>query len=117
MLEHPAPAPSVQDAIHFTYDDHQAATALQEAPGQPNRIRAMRTADAKYAIYFDPEGKAPNEYELYDLERDPDEVDNLLGVRTAEPEGAAAEALRSRMAERLADSMVEHGTEPRSADS
>ena len=70
-----------------------------------------------YRVYFDPEGKASNEYELYDLERAPDEVDHLLGVRTGEPKGAAAGALRSRMAERLADSMVAHGTEPRSAAS
>ena len=40
----PSPAPSVQEEIHFTYDDHQAATALQDVPGQPNRIRAVRTA-------------------------------------------------------------------------
>ena len=44
VLDHPSPAPSVQDAIHFTYDDHQAATAMQDAPGQPNRIRAVRDA-------------------------------------------------------------------------
>ena len=31
---------------------------MHEAPGQPNRIRAVRTADAKYAIYFDPRGEA-----------------------------------------------------------
>ena len=43
VTEHPAPADSVQDEIHFTYDDHQAATALQNVPGQPNRIRAIRT--------------------------------------------------------------------------
>ena len=44
-------------------------------PGQPNRIRAVRTRRRKFALYFDPEGKAPTEYELYDLERDPDESD------------------------------------------
>ena len=44
VLDHPAPAPSVQDSVHFTYDDHQAGTATREAPGQPNRIRAIRTA-------------------------------------------------------------------------
>ena len=44
---------------------------MQEAPGQPNRIRAIRTATGKYAFYFDPRGRAATEYELYDLERDP----------------------------------------------
>ena len=42
-MERPASA-SVQDAVHFTYDDHQAGTATQDAPGQPNRVRAIRTA-------------------------------------------------------------------------
>ena len=44
---HRAPATSVQEEIHFTYDDHQAATALQNVPGQPNRIRAVRTPGAQ----------------------------------------------------------------------
>ena len=82
VLEHAAPAETVQDAIQFTYDDHQAATALTEAPGQPNRLRAIRTATHKYAFYFDPSGERPREYEMYDLERDPNEVRNLVGVRT-----------------------------------
>jgi choline-sulfatase len=44
VVEHRGPQQSVQDAIHFTYDDHQAATALQNVPGQPNRIRCVRAA-------------------------------------------------------------------------
>ena len=84
IAAHPAPSESVQDEIHFTYDDHQAATALQDVPGQPNRIRAVRTADAKFALYFDPAGKKPPEYEMYDLERDPDESRNLVDRSTGE---------------------------------
>jgi hypothetical protein len=111
VLEHPAPADSVQDAIHFTYDDHQAATAMQNAPGQPNRIRAIRTRDAKYAFYFDPEGSARTEYELYDLVRDPLEVENLLGVRTGEPRSPTAGKLHSELRERLDRAMDECRTE------
>ncbi len=44
-------------------------------------MRAVRTADRKYAQYVDPEGKAATEHEMYDLERDPDEVTNLVGLR------------------------------------
>jgi choline-sulfatase len=113
VLDHPSPAPSVQDAIHFTYDDHQAATAMQDAPGQPNRIRAIRTRDAKYAFYFDPEGHEQTEYELYDLERDPLEVENLLGVRTGEPCSVAAATLHAELSERLDQAMAECRTAPR----
>ena len=101
VLDHPAPAPSVGDAVHFTYDDHQAATATQDAPGQPNRIRAIRTPTAKYAYYFDPRGHAATEYELYDLERDPLEVENLLEVRSGVPRSNVARSLRDELAERL----------------
>ena len=59
VAEHRSPAESVQDEIHFTYDDHQAATALTRVPGQPNRIRAVRTEGAKFALYFDPDGASP----------------------------------------------------------
>ena len=111
VTDHPSPAHSVRDAVHFTYDDHQAATALTEAPGQPNRIRAIRTPTAKYAFYFDPEGRRRTEYELYDLERDPLEVDNLLDVRTGVPRDAAAAALHRELAGRLADVMAECGTD------
>src|SRR6185369_7583475 len=48
---------AVRDAVLFTYDDHQAGTAFQDAPGQPNRIRCVRDAKWKYAVYLDPSGK------------------------------------------------------------
>jgi choline-sulfatase len=107
ILDHPAPARSVQDAIHFTFDDHQAGTAMQDAPGQPNRIRAIRTATAKYAFYFDPHGRKSPEYELYDLERDPLETENLLEVRSGAPRTDAARALHRELGERLDLAMEE----------
>ena len=33
----------------------------------------------KYAFYFDPSGRAGTEYEMYDLERDPNEQDESRG--------------------------------------
>ena len=81
---------SVRDAVLFAYDDHQAGTAFQEAPGQPNRIRCVRDARWKYATYFDPSGRVSPEYELYDLERDPDEALNLVDKHTGQSQIAQA---------------------------
>ena len=112
LTEHGAPAGSVQDQIHFTYDDHQAATALQDVPGQPNRIRAIRTADAKFALYFDPAGRASPEYEMYDLGRDPLESRNLVARDDGEPRATTNRALRSELGERLRGLMAANGTGP-----
>ena len=110
IVEHPSPAPSVQDAVHFTYDDHQAATALQNVPGQPNRIRAVRTAGHKYAFYFDPTGRRPTEHEMYDLERDPDEARNLVDRFSGEPRRPRRRAAsrRAGRAPRGADGRTRH---------
>jgi arylsulfatase A-like enzyme len=90
---------SVRDAVLFTYDDHQAGTAFQNAPGQPNRIRCLRDQRWKYAIYLDPRDRVAPEYELYDLDVDPEEAYNLLDKRTGR--GRTAEA--GREARRMHD--------------
>lgn len=106
------PAETVREAIHFTFDDHQAATALQNGAGQPNRVRTVRTDDAKWSIYFDPEGKRPDEYELYDLERDPIEVENLVDYRSGEALDPAHLKLREEMGEILEVTMDRMETSP-----
>ncbi len=105
------PAASVQDEVHFTYDDHQAGTATREAPGQPNRIRAVRTATEKFAVYFDPEGRADPEFELYDLDRDPDERHNLVDFRTGEPRAPGDRGRVEAARERLRETVRRAGTE------
>ena len=112
LIHHPVPAPSVQEEIHFTYDDHQAATALQDVPGQPNRIRAVRTGRHKLAIYFDPNGKAATEFEMYNLERDPHERQNLVDRSSGEPLAGADRRMRSELGERLESLMAANGTQP-----
>jgi hypothetical protein len=112
VTEHPRPSPSASDAIHFTFDDHQAGTAMQDAPGQPNRIRAIRTRSAKYAVYFDPNGRARSEYELYDLDRDPLELENLLDVRSGAPRSRRARELSTELSEQLEQAMERFRTRP-----
>ena len=101
---------AVRDAVLFTYDDHQAGTAFQNAPGQPNRIRCVRDGRWKYAIYLDPSGQATPEYELYDLEADPDEALNMADKRSGRGRTAAAERERVRLHERLEALCAASGT-------
>jgi len=105
-----APARSVRDDVLFTYDDHQAATAFQEAPGQPNRIRCVRDGRHKYAVYLDPNGDADPEYELYDLDADPIEAVNLVDKSTGLGRTPAVERERRRLHERLAELLDQTGT-------
>jgi choline-sulfatase len=91
-----------RDAVLFTFDDHQAGTAFQDAPGQPNRIRAIRDERWKYALYFDPSERAASEHELYDLADDPAEARNLVDKRTGEGRTSAARSELPRMRALLA---------------
>ncbi|MEO6215892.1 MAG: sulfatase-like hydrolase/transferase [Sphingomonas sp.] len=56
---------------------------------QPNHVRCVRTHDFKLARYFDPSGKEPQEWEMYDLKADPNEVANLVEVTVSPPTAAA----------------------------
>ena len=96
-------APAVRDAVLFTYDDHQAGTALQDGAGQPNRIRCVRDGRYKYAVYLDPAARARPEYELYDLQEDPLELRNLVDVRSGRVFERRHEDERGRLAARLAE--------------
>jgi arylsulfatase A-like enzyme len=112
VSEHAHPEQSVQDGIHFTYDDHQAATALQDVPGQPNRIRCVRDRRMKYAFYFDPAGRAATEHEMYDLEDDPNEQVNLVDRSTGEATNPRHQDARRRLGEHLNELMEDCGTGP-----
>ena len=59
---------------------------------QPNHVRCVRTLDFKLARYFDPSGKEPQEWEMYDLKADPNEVVNLVEVAVSPPTAAAGVA-------------------------
>jgi choline-sulfatase len=101
---------AVRDAVLFTYDDHQAGTAFQDAPGQPNRIRCVRDRRWKYAVYLDPSGRMPPEYELYDLDADPDEALNLVDKRTGRGRTATARGELERLRPLLGELCEASGT-------
>jgi choline-sulfatase len=102
VAEHPRPAAAVRDAIEFTYDDDAAATFLKDTVPPPNHIRCVREQRFKYAVYSDPHGRAPPQHELYDLERDPLETDNLVDRDSAQVHDSAYARELERMAERVA---------------
>lgn len=104
------PAESEREHILFTYDDHQAATDQQEAPGQPNRIRCVRDRRWKYAVYIDPNCRVAPEHELYDLDADPHEARNLVEKDTGRARATAAEHERQRLSEALASECLRTAT-------
>ena len=52
---------------------------------QPNHVRCVRTEDAKLSRYFDPSGGVPDQWELYNLAKDPTEAVNLVQVEGTSP--------------------------------
>jgi arylsulfatase A-like enzyme len=103
------PTTGVRDHALFTFDDHQAATAMQDTVPQPNRIRAIRGERWKYAAYVDPSGGREPEYELYDLEADPDEALTLAEKRGGRGRTAAARAVLPGLHEALAETCAAAG--------
>lgn len=108
VLEAPKETTVRQHSL-FTYDDHQAATARQNTVPNPNRIRAVRGDRWKYAVYHDSTGKKASEYELYDLEADPDEAVQLVDKHTGVGRNAAARAILPELREALDDACVSTG--------
>jgi choline-sulfatase len=104
------PTESGREHVLFTYDDHQAATDQQEAPGQPNRIRCVRTGRWKYAIYIDPNSRVAPEHELYDLDADPHEGRNLVEKDTGRARAAAVERELRRLRDALASECLRTAT-------
>ncbi len=103
LLRDPDAGP-VQDEVLFTFDDMHASVGFvkEVLPGAAGRIRCIRERRFKYARYFHSEGSHPAEFEMYDLQEDPGELENLAHPdhpRYAEP---AVAAERERLAARLA---------------
>lgn len=108
------PTVTVQENILFTFDDENVgAPDGQTIVTQPNHIRCLREGRYKYALYFDPNGVAAPEYELYDLENDPQEMNNLANPANTEHYDAD---LHATMDASLTARMVATGTLPYAAN-
>ena len=66
------PATNKEEDILFTFDEPLAP------PNIPGYIRCVRTPTVKYAVYFSLDGTFM-EYEMYNLESDPYEMNNMCG--------------------------------------
>jgi len=94
----------VQDHIVFTYDDVRCAQNVPQLVPAPNRIVSIREARYKLARYYDGDAIEPDQWEMYDLETDPDERVNLAfpdSTLTAE-QSAARERLTAKLREAVA---------------
>ena len=104
------PTVEVQDAVLFTFDDENCgAPDGQIIVKQPNHLRSIREGRWKYVMYFDPAGVEPPEYELYDLQEDPNELTNR-----ADPANSAhyAPEQQAAMHTKLMSKMAATGTAP-----
>jgi len=110
VVSHADPVESVQKFTHFTFDDHQSGSAYIDVNPQPNRIRAVRSPEAMYAVYVDPTGGEPPQFELYDMKRDPDQVANLVGRSTGRVLAGRDQEFRDRMHAALLSEMERCGT-------
>jgi arylsulfatase A-like enzyme len=90
------PSASVQDSILFAYDD--VFFLPPDIPG--GHIRAIREGEWSYAVYFSKDGKHV-EYEMYDLSKDPGQLDNLLYGKVSPQMAAKAQELHAKLKEKI----------------
>jgi arylsulfatase A-like enzyme len=97
--------PPVQDEVLYTFDDMHAGTGLvkEVLPGAAGRIRCIREARFKFARYFHAEGSHPTEYEMYDLDEDGFELENLAHPDHPRYDDREVAAQRDRLAAKLAE--------------
>jgi arylsulfatase A-like enzyme len=67
----------IQDYTVFTYDDFQSGQANGPYPRPPNHVVGIREQRWKIAKYYDANSNRPNQWEMYDMRKDPNEVTNL----------------------------------------
>ena len=87
---------SVRDSIVFAYDD----VYLLPKDTPSSHIRCLRYRDWTYAVYFSPNG-TEFQYELYDLAKDPGQLNNLVYGKEAPENYQIAGHLHNMLTERL----------------
>jgi len=91
------PTASVQDAVLFTFDD--VFFLPKDVPS--GHIRAIREGDWTYALYYSENG-SDFEYEMYNIQSDPDQLNNLLFNNQPTPEMAKeARRLHYKLKEKI----------------
>jgi len=91
----------VQDYVVFTYDDFQSGQPTPPYPLPPNHIVSIRESRYKLARYYDPDGVAPDQWEMYDLQQDPTESTNLAapGFQRTKTQEKEFQRLQSKLAQ------------------
>jgi choline-sulfatase len=102
LVRDPSAAPGhvhVQEDIIFTYDDLRCAQNVPQLVPPPNRIVSVREARYKLARYYDGDGIEPDQWEMYDLQHDPEERVNLafLDQTLTAEQFAARERLTAKL--------------------
>lgn len=90
------PDTEVQDSVLFAYDDLFFLPA--DTPG--GHIRAIREGDWTYAMYYS-EGGKDFEYEMYNLENDPKQLNNLLYGDVTPLNAKEARRLHAKLEEKV----------------
>jgi arylsulfatase A-like enzyme len=99
------PEQTVQDDVLFAFDD---SFLLDDLPG--SHIRALRDTRWTYAVYYKP-GGTTFEYELYDNDADPGQLNNLLHEPAPDIKDTWA-----RLHGRLIDKMARAKAKPKGTD-
>ena len=77
VLRKPKKNKGPQKYVVFTYDDFQAGQPNGPYVQPPNHLTTIREGRYKLAKYYDVDGVVPEQWEMYDLKRDPNETVNI----------------------------------------
>jgi choline-sulfatase len=95
------PGKPVQNYVAFTYDDIRMAQDTEQIVPPPNRIISLRERRYKLAKYYDGDGQAEDQREMYDLAQDPLERVNIAhpSFTPSQQQQAQLDRLKAKLAE------------------